>query len=362
MVQLSPLHKFYVKRAFWYLLTFLMALSLNFVLPRLRKEGPVEMIMNKTNLQGMSSADREAKVLEIKQRFNLDKSLPMQYLLYLKDTFIPFHSITTEDENGVVATSWKFGPNLGYSVVQPDKSVWDIIKGNILWTLALQVPTILLGYLVGNLLGALAAYKRGVYDKVLYPMSLLFTATPYFAVALMVVYLFGIKLEWFPAMGGYSDLVAFNLGSIAFYKSAAYHYLLPFFSLFIILMGGQAIGMRSMSIYELGTDYVKYARYLGVGDNKIVGYVFKNALLPQLTGIALAIGMMVGGSVLIEIIFSYPGIGSAMFNAVISNDYPVMQAGSLLVVFNVLVLNFIVDILIAELDPRVRAALEAEIK
>jgi peptide/nickel transport system permease protein len=134
------------------------------------------------------------------------------------------------------------------------------------------------------------------------------------------------------------------------------HYQLPFWSIVLISIGGQAIGMRSMSIYELNADYVKYSRFLGIKDRKIVGYVFRNAMLPQVTGLALSIGTMVGGALVAEIIFSYPGLGSTILTAVMGQDYPadlgshadhhVDGAGA----------TFVIEILYGFIDPRIKAA------
>jgi len=124
----------------------------------------------------------------------------------------------------------------------------------------------------------------------------------------------------------------------------------------VIVIGHQAIGMRSMCIYELGTDYVKYAKLLGIHERKILFYMFRNAMLPQLTGLALALGGMVGGALITEIIFSYPGLGQAILTAIQGNDYPLISGCTLLITVSVLVANFFVDVLITLLDPRVRAS------
>jgi peptide/nickel transport system permease protein len=242
---------------------------------------------------------------------------------------------------------------MGSSIIQYPKKVSEVIKQALPWTLALQIPTILLGWIIGNLLGALAAYKRGVFDKMFYPAALLISAIPPFCVGIVLVYIFGINLEWFPAMGGYDDGLIPSF-SWTFFASAAYYYVLPFMSIFLIIVGGQAIGMRSMCIYELGTDYVKYAKFLGLKERTILGYMFRNAMLPQLTGLALSLGVMVGGALITEMIFSYPGLGMAMLSAIQSNDYPVIQGCTLLITVCVLVANFTVDLLIGYLDPRIR--------
>jgi len=123
----------------------------------------------------------------------------------------------------------------------------------------------------------------------------------------------------------------------------------------LIAIGGQAIGMRSMSIYELNADYVKYSRFLGIQDRKIVGYVFRNAMLPQVTGLALSIGTMVGGALVAEIIFSYPGLGFTLLNGVMGQDYPLISATTLIVTVMVLAANFIIEIIYGFIDPRIKA-------
>jgi peptide/nickel transport system permease protein len=156
-------------------------------------------------------------------------------------------------------------------------------------------------------------------------------------------------------VGGYDNGLTPEL-TLSFLSSAAYYYALPFLSVFLLVVGGQAIGMRSMCIYELGTDYVKYAKLLGVKENKILFYMFRNAMLPQLTGLAVSLGTMVGGALIAEIIFSYPGLGMIILGAIQSSDYPVITGCCLLITTTVLIANFSADVLIGLLDPRIRAA------
>jgi len=124
----------------------------------------------------------------------------------------------------------------------------------------------------------------------------------------------------------------------------------------IIAIGGQAIGMRSMSIYELNADYVKFSRFMGIKDRRIVAYVFRNAMLPQVTGLALALGTMVGGALIAEIVFSYPGLGTTLLNGVMGQDYPLISASTLIITFMVLTATFVLEILYGVIDPRIKAA------
>jgi peptide/nickel transport system permease protein len=133
------------------------------------------------------------------------------------------------------------------------------------------------------------------------------------------------------------------------------HYQLPFWSIVLIAIGGQAIGMRSMAIYELNSDYVKYSRFMGIPDRKIVKYVFRNAMLPQVTGLALAIGTIVSGALVAEIVFSYPGLGTTTLSAVRGQDYPLVSALTLIITIMALSATFIIEILYGFIDPRIKA-------
>jgi len=352
MLKNHPTLKHILGRTGWYFVTFLVAITINFILPRLGDANPVDTLIAKSSVGGADKANVTAKEEA-----------------YLKE----FH-LAEVDDNGKVKRDPQGKPirttllsqffnyigmslrgDLGSSILQHPKRVSEIIKTALPWTLALQLPTIVFGWLLGNVLGALAAYKRGAFDKIVYPLTLLVSAIPAFCFGILLVYFFGIRLEWFPAVGGYDDGLTPEL-SAQFIASASYYYILPFLSVFLIVVGGQAIGMRSMCIYELGTDYVKYAKLLGVKESKILFYMFRNAMLPQLTGLALALGTMVGGALITEIIFSYPGLGMAVLTAIQGNDYPLITGCTLLVTVTVLVANFSVDILVGFLDPRIRAA------
>jgi peptide/nickel transport system permease protein len=346
-----PILRHVTVRAGWYLLTFLVAVTINFVLPRLGDASPVGVLMARASLNldtatarqqeeaylaefGLVQLDERGKVLRDAAGKPRPTSLPAQFVRYL---------------------SLSLRGDLGTSILQHPRRVSEIIAEALPWTLALQLPTIIIGWLVGNLLGAVAAYHRGVFDRLFYPLALLVSAVPAFCLGILLVYVFGIRLEWLPAVGGYDDSMNPAL-SWAFLRSASYFYIMPFFSILVIVVGHQAIGMRSMCIYELGTDYVKYAKLLGIQERRILLYMFRNAMLPQLTGLALALGGMVGGALITEIIFSYPGLGQAILTAIQGSDYPVISGCTLLITVSVLAANFFVDLLIVLLDPRVRVS------
>jgi peptide/nickel transport system permease protein len=348
-----PTARYILQRGVWYFLTFLVAVIINFALPRLGDRNPVDIMMAKAS-QGLSDEALQLKKEGFEKEFGMVKLDDQGQIV--RDA--SGQSVkTTGFEQFIDYLGMTMRGNFGISIQKYPKKVLDIVIEAVPWTIALQLPAILFGWIVGNLLGALSAYKRGVFDRVIFPMALFISSVPFFVFGMVLVYVFAVVLGWFPAMGAYAgDLVpSFSLDFIG---SMGYHYVLPFLSIFMILAGGQAIGMRSMGIYELGTDYIKYAKWLGLKESKVLSYLFRNAMLPQLTGLALSIGQMVGGALITEMIFSYPGLGMAMLTAIGSNDYTVIQGCTLLITICVLVANFTVDIMIGFLDPRVKAGLQ----
>lgn len=245
--------------------------------------------------------------------------------------------------------------DFGLSISQYPRSVADVIGSSIWWTVALQFPAIIVGWLLGNTLGALAAYLKKGFDKIILPISIFVSSLPAFGMAVILLTVFAFNLKWFPISAGYGFDMIPSL-SWKFVSSVIVHYQLPFWSIVLIAIGGQAIGMRSMAIYELNADYVKYSRFMGIKDRKIVGYVFRNAMLPQITGLALSIGTMVGGALVAEIIFSYPGLGYTLLNAVMGQDYPLISASALIITIMVLIASFAIEVLYGIIDPRIKAA------
>ena len=326
--------KYFKKKFFWFVVTFIAAVVLNFILPRLMPGDPVNSIVGKNISPGATPEQVQEQIVYYKHQFGLDKNIFGQFWDFVKNAF-----------NGT----------FGVSYSQYPKTVSEIIGSGIGWTIALQIPAILVGWLLGNLLGAMAAYKRKFYDKVLMPLTLFLSAIPAFGAAVILLVLFHSVLGWAPPNGAYDPgmIPSFNW---KFISSVISHYQLPFWSIVLISIGGQAVGMRSMSIYELNADYVKYARFLGIKDRKIVRYVFRNAMLPQVTGLAMSIGTSVGGALVAETIFSYPGLGMSMYAAINSSDYPVISACTLIITVMVLIASFLLDIIYAFIDPRVKAA------
>ena len=326
--------EYFLRKLGWFLITFVFAFLLNFILPRLMPGDPVAAIVARF-AQGMTNTSGVQKIYEqYTELFGTNKPLLEQFFIYVSNVL---HG------------------DFGFSFSQYPRTVADVLKSAIWWTICLQFPAIIVGWIIGNTLGALAAYLKGGFDKILMPIGIFVSNFPQFGMAVILMVIFGVILKWFPTSGGYGfDMMPSFTWS--FIWSVIVHYQLPFWSIVSIAIGGQAIGMRSMSIYELTADYVKYSRFLGINDRKIVGYVFRNAMLPQVTGLALSIGTMVGGALVAEIVFSYPGLGTTLLNGVMGQDYPLISACTLIITMMVLSANFIIEILYGFIDPRIKAA------
>lgn len=323
------------RKLLWYLLALLVALLLNFLLPRLIPGNPVDTIVSQLARGGGTGGDQLRLIHEnFTREFGLDEPMWKQFFIYL----------------GQLARG-----NLGTSFAQYPAPVNNLIADALPWSIVIQLPAILIGWIVGNVLGAIAAFKGGGFDRGAFLGSLFLSSMPYYCVAILLQYIIGVSLGIMPISGAYS-LGLSPEASITFLGDAVTYWWLPFWSLVLIFIGGQAIGMRSMAIYELGSDYVNYGRGLGLRDSTIVRYIFRNAMLPQITGLALSIGGMIGGALITELVFNYPGLGTLLFNAISQSDYPVIQAITLLITLAVLAANFCVEIAYGIIDPRIRAA------
>lgn len=326
--------RYFLNKLAWFLATLVCAFILNFVLPRLMPGDPIAAIMSRL-AQGMSNAVGIQTVYQqYADLFGTNRPILEQFFIYIRN----------------VASG-----DFGLSISQYPRSVADVIGSSIWWTVALQFPAIIVGWLLGNTLGALAAYLKKGFDKIILPISIFVSSLPAFGMAVILLTVFAFNLKWFPISAGYGFDMIPSL-SWKFVSSVIVHYQLPFWSIVLIAIGGQAIGMRSMAIYELNADYVKYSRFMGIKDRKIVGYVFRNAMLPQITGLALSIGTMVGGALVAEIIFSYPGLGYTLLNAVMGQDYPLISASALIITIMVLIASFAIEVLYGIIDPRIKAA------
>jgi peptide/nickel transport system permease protein len=323
---------YFTRKLFTYLLTFFVAATIDWLIPRLAPGDPVAILVTKTS--GITPAAAAALYDYYNKLFGLNQPLPMQYLNFWNELL---HG------------------NLGLSIYGNGQPVMDMIMGAVPYTLALLVPAILLSWWAGNSFGALAARRKWLDNSVL-PVGYILTATPYMWLALVLSFVLSFSFRIFPLSGGYG----FNLEptlSWLFFTDLVAHWVLPFLSLFLVMFGGWAIGMRNMIIYELESDYSRYLGALGAPQSLIRKYAFRNAMLPQITGLALQLGVIVAGALVTEIVFAYPGIGHLVFAAIQNEDYFLLQGIFLFIIIGVLVANFIVDIVYVLVDPRTRVAM-----
>jgi peptide/nickel transport system permease protein len=323
---------YFTRKLFTYLLTFFVAATIDWLIPRFMPGDPVAVLVSKTN--GISSTAANALYDYYNKLFGLNQPLPVQYLNFWSELL---HG------------------NLGLSIYGNGQPVTAMIMGAVPYTLALLVPAILLSWWAGNSFGALAARRKWL-DNTVLPVGYILTATPYMWLALVLSFVLSFSLRIFPLSGGYG----FNLEptlSWLFFTDLMAHWILPFLSLFLVMFGGWAIGMRNMIIYELESDYSRYLGALGAPQSLIRKYAFRNAMLPQITGLALQLGVIVAGALVTEIVFAYPGLGHLMFAAIQNEDYFLLQGIFLFIIIGVLVANFIVDIVYVLVDPRTRVAM-----
>lgn len=326
--------KYVSKKLGWYFLTLLVAVLLNFLLPRMIDGNPVDALVSHL-AKGIKDTDTLQKIyMEYYRQFGLDKPLWQQFFIYIGNLL-----------------KGDFGVSFGLF----PRRVNNILASAIPWTVALQLPAILCGWLIGNVLGAFAAYKKGVYDKIIFPAALFISSLPFFILSIVLLYFFAVNLGWFPIGGGYDIQMTPSL-TWPFLLSVIKHHFLPFLSIMLVTIGGQGIGMREMALYELNSDYVNFSKLMGIRERKIIGYVFRNSMLPQITGLALSIGTMVSGALITEIVFNYPGIGTWMFSAIRRLDYPLISGCTLIITLTVLLANFLIDLLYGAIDPRIKAA------
>jgi peptide/nickel transport system permease protein len=321
---------FVLRRLGFYAVAAWVALTVNFFIPRLVPGNAVEAIMSKfPNLQPATYHALEAML-----GVGKPGSLWHQYLAYLND-IVHF--------------------NFGTSVSNYPASVSSLLAQTIPWTLALVGTATVIAFFVGTFLGIIAGWRNGGWLDRLLPGLMFVQALPYFFLALVLLWLLAVKvLHIFPIGQGYAG------GLIpgwdwSFISSAILHSLLPAFTIVVTSLAGWMLQMRNVMITTIGEDYVLAAQAKGLSNRRVIfTYAARNAFLPQLQGFGLALGFVVSGAIVMEIVFSYPGIGLLLLSAVQSNDYPLTQAIFLVITFAVLLANLIVDLIIVAVDPRVR--------
>ena len=326
--------RYILQKLGFYLVAFWAALTVNFFLPRLMPGNPVDMMLTKLAQRGPVSPEaREA--IELLLGTNSEAPLPVQYVEYLGKIF---------------------SLDLGVSVAYFPASVVDVIGQTLPWTIGLIGIATLISFVIGVGLGMLAGWKRGSWLDNFIPVTTMFQSVPYFWLALILLFLLGSTWQLFPLNGGYNVYTTSPGWSWEFIGSLIYYGTLPALTIVISSVGGWMLGMRNMMVSTLSDDYIMTAEAKGLRPRRIMtAYAARNAVLPSVAGFAISLGFVVAGSIVTEAVFSYPGIGSALLNAVSSNDYSLMQGVFLVITLSVLGANLIVDLLYSIIDPRTRA-------
>ncbi len=315
-----------------YLLTFVVAVTINWLIPRFMPGDPVRAMVARAGLQDPAGVAAMREYYN--SLFGFDLPVWQQYLNFWGELF---------------------KGNFGVSLWAYPRPVGSIIIEAVPYTLGLLLPAILLSWWAGNKFGAYAARKK-VLDNTVLPVWYVLTATPYMWLAILLAWALGKVAGIFPVGRSFSASLQPGWNWV-FIEDLISHWFLPFLSLFLVAFGGWAIGMRNLIIYELEADYASYLGALGAPGRLVRRYAFRNAVLPQITGLALQLGVIVGGAVVTEIVFDYRGLGYLVLQAITASDLFLLQGIFLFIVIGVLVANFIIDVVYVLVDPRTRVGM-----
>ena len=313
------------------LFTIFAAVSLTFFMIRFLPGDPEDYLEAQLSQQsGMTSQQIDAIVASY-TNINPDASLAEQYIDYIIST-----------------ASGDLGISIWYQ-----ESVSSILADALPWTVFIMSIALFLTFVISIILGTLMAYHEGSrFDTSSTIASMFFNSVPYYVVGILLIYVLGYQWGWFPTGGRISSGVEAGF-TLSFIGSALYHAALPVFSLVITGIGGRAVAMRSNSIRVLGEDYLRVARLRGIPSNRIAfNYVGRNAILPMYTGLVISFGFMFGGSIILEQIFSYPGVGYYLFGSINARDYPLLMGGFLVITIAVVIGVYFADLTYEKLDPR----------
>lgn len=323
---------FLLRRLAFYLAAFLAAATINFFLPRLMPGDPIQIMFASA---GSELSLENLNALKLTFGF-IDAPIGEQYLRYLQSVF-----------TGDLGRSIKYFP----------LPVTELLGRALIWTVGLVGIATILSFALGTLLGVMAAWRRGtLFDSIVSLISIFSSSVPAVVVSLLVLFVFGYTLRWFP--NGYAANPMLDPGfTWEYISSVIYHGTLPLLTLVIVMTGGFAVTMRNNMINLLGEDYIVMGRAKGLSDRAVmIWYAARNALLPTVSSLAIAIGTVLGGSLVTEVVFNYPGLGNTLYQAILARDYPVIQGQLLIMTGAMLVSNFIVDLSYVLLDPRLKRA------
>ena len=322
---------FFLRRLGFYFIALLFAATLNFIIPRAMPGDPVTMMF--ANSTVVVTPERIAAMKALLGF--VDGPIYEQFFMYIKSVL-----------------SW----DLGTSVQFYPLSVNTVLGNAVGWSLFLAGTAVLFSFTLGSVLGIYAAWRRGSkFDAIISPGMLVFQAVPQVVTAMLLMFVFAIGLRWFPSGYAYTPGLTPDWTSWTFLKDVAYHAVLPLIGASIVQIGGFLIAMRNNMINLLGEDYITMAKGKGLNENRVIfNYAARNAMLPSVTALSMSLGMAIGGQMIIEIIFNYPGLGTVLLNAINARDYQVLQGQLLVMTLFMLFFNLLADMLYVLLDPRLR--------
>jgi len=317
-----------LRRLGLYALTAWVAISVNFLLPRLMPGNPIQNLIGR--LQGQVTSN-EIRAIRLSFGFGVNQGLVAQYFTYVSQLF---HG------------------NLGVSITL-GASVSSILRASVPWTVGLIGLSTIISFAIGTFAGAMLGWTRGSRFDSFIPTATFFQAVPYFFLATVMLLIFGSDLHWFPVLGAYSQSVTPGW-NWAFLSSVVRYGELPVISIVLSSIAGWMLGMRNMMITMIGEDFVLMAVAKGLPRRKVIMHAARNAVLPSIANLSLAIGLVVSGALLVELVFNYPGVGDLLLQAVLNEDYPLIQGIFLVITLTVLAANLIADFVYLALDPRTR--------
>ena len=318
------------RRIGFYLLTAVAAVTVDFLIPRVIPGNPLDAVLAHTQGQVITKATLGA--LEVQFGTHSKTGQWGQYLHYWSNL-----------AHG----------NLGVSTSEGMVPVTTVIRGALPWTLGLVGTATVLSFILGTLLGILIAWRRGTWLDNLLPATTFFQAAPYFFLAFLAIDLFAIKLAWFPS-GSARGILDFPAVNWTYISDVLDHAILPALTIVVASGAGWIVGMRNVMVTTMDEDYVLMAQAKGLPKRRVIWYAARNAILPSISGFSLAIGFVVSGALLTEIVFSYPGLGFVLLNAVQEADYALLQGVFLVITMAVLLANLAADFVYVFLDPRTR--------
>lgn len=321
------------RRVGMFFLTVWLGATLIFVIPRLAPGDPTAAILSRVAAQS-GRVENGAQIIEAwRKRFGLDAPWYVQYWRFLRN------SVTFD---------------LGYTLTSFPTTVTELVRRALPWTLGLLSIAIILSFILGNTIGAILAWQRTPeWVKQLLPLTMTFTSVPFFMLGILLIYIFSHWLGWFPPNGAHGSGMQPEL-TWRFIRSVLYHGTLPAFSLVLASMGFWALGMRGMMVTNDGEDYMVLAQAKGLRPRRVFWwYGVRNSLLPQLTALALNLGGIAGGAVLVEYIFAYPGMGYLLYWGIVNSDYTLIQGVVFLLIFGTSLAVLVLDLLYPLIDPRI---------